>query len=182
MNVDDAVDLAYRERDRIAAVDLDGADRVAGWTVTLDRAKRRLGLTNYDRREVSLSAPIVALNPQPVVVVTIRHEWAHVIAGQDVGHRRAWQTIAVAVGAPPTVCTTAAAPPARYRAWCTRCGDLLAGGRHRTSTALTRPGWTHTGHCRGRLLWIDTRTPSRSALDGTPLPAAAHAAVTATSP
>lgn len=182
MNVDDALDLAYRERDRIAALDLAGADRVVGWTVKLDRAKRRLGLTAFDRRVVTLSRPIVELNPHRVIEATVRHEWAHVIAGEGVGHGHAWKTAAHAVGAPPTTCATGpiAAPPARYRAWCTRCNDLLPGGRHRTSAALGRAGWTHHGPCSGRVLWIDTATRSRRALDGTPLPHTARAILAAT--
>lgn len=47
--------MAYHERDRIADLDLAGVDRGIGWTVELDRAKRRLGLTSYNRRVVSLS-------------------------------------------------------------------------------------------------------------------------------
>ncbi len=179
MNPDDALDLAYAERDRIACLDLAGAPRAFGWRVELDRAKRRLGLTRYDDQVVSLSRHLIVLNPQSAVLETIRHEWAHAVVGEGVGHGPTWRHVAIVVGASPTrLAHDVVAPPARYRAWCTRCQQVLPGGRHRTSAALRRPTWTHTGRCRGPLLWIDTHNNARAALDGTPLPPDAQAAPT----
>ena len=56
------------------------------WKTVIDRAKNRLGICRYSRKEIGLSRDFVELNSQEEVLQTILHELAHVIAGPKHNH------------------------------------------------------------------------------------------------
>lgn len=117
-----------------------------GWTFGWDTAKRRLGMCCYKRKRISLSVDYVRLNDRAVVLDTILHEIAHALVGWGHKHGPVWQAKAVAVGAKPVACKTAAdvvsapapieakcpacpmvykrykAPPRGRKYWCRKCG------------------------------------------------------------
>lgn len=107
-----------------------------GWTFHFDRAKRRLGVCRGARREISLSAHLVARNglahrdEQGVQVVddVIRHEIAHAIDFERRGrsdHGRTWQAICRRVGAEPSRTYEGGSldvVPGKYVARCPACG------------------------------------------------------------
>jgi len=74
------------------------------WTVTFDNSKRRAGLCNMTKREISFSRHHVKNNLSPVIRDTILHEFAHAIAFErhgDTGHGFHWKNIAQQLGATP---------------------------------------------------------------------------------
>jgi predicted SprT family Zn-dependent metalloprotease len=96
-----------------------------GWRTTLDRAKMRAGCCRYNRRTISLSAPIIALNSWQETLDTIRHEVAHALVGPGHAHDQVWQEMAVRLGAQPKARCTSKTPRARYQLFCMRCGSLV---------------------------------------------------------
>ncbi|MGJ8725880.1 MAG: SprT family zinc-dependent metalloprotease [Roseibacillus sp.] len=79
-----------------------------GWTGSLDNAERRFGICRPAKREISLSRPLAALNPEEEVLDTILHEIAHALAGietgQNCGHDERWKAICRRIGARPDRC------------------------------------------------------------------------------
>ncbi|GAA1717298.1 hypothetical protein GCM10009809_11590 [Isoptericola hypogeus] len=90
-------------------MDLDAVARLArglmddhglgAWTFRFDRARRRAGLCRYDRREISLSAPLMALYDEADVREVVLHEIAHGLVGARHGHDEAWRATARILGA-----------------------------------------------------------------------------------
>ena len=69
-----------------------------GWSFKFDRAVSRFGLTSYNKKTISLSAPLTIANDEAQVMDTILHEIAHVLAGHAAGHGPAWARQARAIG------------------------------------------------------------------------------------
>lgn len=69
-----------------------------GWVFKFDRAVRRLGLTNYRAKTISLSEPLTLLNPDSQVRNTILHEIAHALVGSMNGHNDVWRSKAISIG------------------------------------------------------------------------------------
>jgi predicted SprT family Zn-dependent metalloprotease len=69
------------------------------WTLRFDGAKQRAGLCRHDRREISLSAPLVSLYSEDEVRETVLHEIAHALVGARHGHDAVWRATAVRIGA-----------------------------------------------------------------------------------
>lgn len=159
MEIHDAQNLAYRLMDEHGLT-------VDGWTLTLDNAKRRLGVCRYGRREIGLSAPIVALNDVSVIHDTILHEIAHALAGHAAGHGPRWKSVAREIGARPDRCADASevvAPAARWKGLCRVCGFEVP--RHRLTASARRAACPDccNKHNRGRfseayvLTWQENR-------------------------
>lgn len=89
------------------------------WDLTFDRAVRRAGLTDFTRRRISLSRPLMAEFEPPMVRETILHEVAHALAGPRHNHDAEWKKLAAAIGANPRARITGApAPDPKWRAVC----------------------------------------------------------------
>ena len=67
------------------------AHGITDWRVEWDNAKRRNGLTDYNRKVISLSAPLTNIRTVDEVRQTIGHEIAHVLVGPGHGHGPVWQ-------------------------------------------------------------------------------------------
>jgi len=69
-----------------------------GWKFDWSRAKRTLGLCDYRRKTIYLSASYVANNDVSQVRLTILHEIAHAIVGSEHGHDYVWQAKCIEIG------------------------------------------------------------------------------------
>lgn len=105
------------------ALDLMQRHCLHGWTFAFDRAKRRFGCCDYDRRRISLSSHLVQLNSEDQVQDTILHEIAHALAGRKAGHGKTWQQVAKAIGCSTMRCydATVIEPPPRFEGTCPGC-------------------------------------------------------------
>ena len=74
------------------------------WSVGLDRAKTRAGVTFFRKRRISLSAPLTRLHDEAQVRDTILHEIAHALVGPEHGHDRAWKAKAREIGSSDSRC------------------------------------------------------------------------------
>lgn len=68
------------------------------WRLTFDRAKTRAGQCRFDRREISLSSPLMRLQDEKEVRETILHEIAHALVGPEHGHDALWRQTARSIG------------------------------------------------------------------------------------
>ena len=72
---------------------------VGDWELTLDRARRRAGLTDHARHRISLSRALMELYDADEVRETVLHEIAHARVGAAHGHDAVWRAEAVRLGA-----------------------------------------------------------------------------------
>lgn len=109
--------------------DLDGRE----WTFEFDRAKKRFGQCDYDRRVISQSAHLAELNDEHTCAQNVLHEIAHALAGSQAGHGPVWQRIARSIGDDGARCygRTVKTPAPKYQPVCWRCDSLGRGKRHR---------------------------------------------------
>ena len=142
---------------RRLATDLMARHRLTGWRLVFDNAKTRAGACHSDRREITLSRPLISLYAPEQATQTVLHEIAHALAGAGHGHDRVWRTIARRIGytggrclpvdAPKVdgpwvgVCaaghrTTAHRRPVRVRS-CPQCSPRF--------DVSARYGWTYRG-------------------------------------
>jgi predicted SprT family Zn-dependent metalloprotease len=129
----------------------------AGWSLTYDSAKRRAGVCRFDRREIGLSAPWVAVNDLDAVRDTVLHEVAHALVGPRHGHDATWRRVAVDLGCSGSRCTDPDQPTVEP-AWLGVCPAGHTSGRHRRPERVMTCGvcsrgfdlahvlsWTHHG-------------------------------------
>ena len=100
--------------------------QLKGWKFKCDNAKRRLGLTNYNTKTISVSNYFVREKSvtQKLVENTILHEIAHALVGHGHGHDNVWRERAIQIGCDGKRCSDDVgelAPP-KYIIQCTRCG------------------------------------------------------------
>ncbi|GAA2635210.1 SprT-like domain-containing protein [Paractinoplanes durhamensis] len=81
-----------------------------GWRLVFDNAKTRAGVCRFDRKEIGLSRPLVALYDVEQVTETVLHEVAHALAGPRHGHDRVWRATARRIGSTGERCMPADAP------------------------------------------------------------------------
>jgi hypothetical protein len=68
------------------------------WQFSWDYSKRRMGVCWYNKRVISLSAPLTLKRDEAAVVDTILHEIAHALVGKRNGHNKIWKAKAIAIG------------------------------------------------------------------------------------
>lgn len=102
---------------------------LGAWRLQFDRAKTRSGACLYDRRTISLSAPMVTLMDDGEVRETLLHEIAHALAGPDHGHDETWRRIAQRLGATGSVTLRTSAIPTHD--WVGTCPRGHTALRHR---------------------------------------------------
>lgn len=68
------------------------------WQFAYDRAVRRLGLCNYQKRLISVSRHFAATASEEEFRQIVLHEIAHAIVGPGVGHGPLWQKTARSIG------------------------------------------------------------------------------------
>ena len=70
----------------------------AVWTFGFDNAKRRAGLTDYDRHRISVSRYLAARWDDDAIHQVLLHEVAHALAGTRSGHGPRWKAVAAELG------------------------------------------------------------------------------------
>jgi hypothetical protein len=68
------------------------------WSVSEDRAIKRMGCTHHDTRTITYSKYYLESAPYDEIVNTIRHECAHAIAGPHAGHGPIWRRTFIYLG------------------------------------------------------------------------------------
>lgn len=68
------------------------------WSFTFDRARRRVGLCNYNKRVISVSRHYAAEHDLREMEQVVLHEIAHAIAGHAAAHGPAWRAHARRIG------------------------------------------------------------------------------------
>ncbi|MEL7302035.1 MAG: SprT-like domain-containing protein, partial [Pseudomonadota bacterium] len=171
---DDALALARRLMDALGRDLLGEPLQARGWTVGLDRARRRLGACHLSARRITLSAHLLPSLPPDEVEDTIRHEIAHAIDGERRGrtnHDGAWKAVARACGARPERTFRGDLPDdsaeAPYSAVCPTCG--ATSGLHRQPVhprrcrachAAKQPAYLTVRHsASGKTIWPGGATP-----------------------
>lgn len=94
------------------------------WTFIFDRAKKRFGQCNYQKKQISLSKYLVELNSEQEVRDTILHEIAHALCGYSAGHGKKWQECVIKLGGKPDRCysgKTVNTPLLKYTVFCPWC-------------------------------------------------------------
>ena len=143
---------------------------LTGWTVVLDRAKRRAGVCDFRHQRIGLSAPLTQLHDEATVRDTILHEIAHALAGPRHRHDARWRRIALEIGCSGARCVDEDAP-AVEAPWQGVCPAGHTVGRHRrpervmTCSQCSRAfdlahllEWTHRG--RATVMHPGTTSPS----------------------
>lgn len=69
-----------------------------GWGFQFNRGKTTIGLCNYRRKTIYLSALLVPKMTPAQIERTLLHEIAHAIAGHKAGHGAYWQHICLSIG------------------------------------------------------------------------------------
>ncbi|GIM91958.1 SprT-like domain-containing protein [Paractinoplanes toevensis] len=95
---------------RQLAAGLMARHRLTGWHLVFDNAKTRAGVCRYDRKEIGLSRPLIALYEPDQVTDIVLHEIAHALAGPRHGHDRVWRATARRIGCSGERCMPADAP------------------------------------------------------------------------
>ena len=107
------------------------------WTLVMGRAKTYYGFCRYGAKTITLSVPLVELNPLETAVDTILHEIAHALAGHKAGHGPEWRKIALSIGCDgKRVKSDGVAPPRKYVGTCPVC-DRKSYRHRRTNTACS---------------------------------------------
>ena len=115
MNIDDAEKIAQKILQEEVLDD---------WSFRFDFAKKRFGMCNYSKKEISLSKYLVELNNEEKVRDTIIHEIAHAIAGYSAGHGKDWKRCVVRMGGVPERCYSPQevnTPKLKYTIFCKTC-------------------------------------------------------------
>lgn len=68
------------------------------WSFGFDRAVRRAGLCNYQKKLITVSRHFAAHASQEDVQQIVLHEIAHALAGPKAGHGQLWKQIAKQIG------------------------------------------------------------------------------------
>jgi len=69
-----------------------------GWRFALDNAVRRFGQCNHQKRTITVSRKLAAVNSEARMRNTLLHEIAHALVGPGHGHNSTWHARAVAIG------------------------------------------------------------------------------------
>lgn len=85
------------------ALSLIEKNSLTGWLFKFDSGKRRFGFCQPNKKTITLSRQLVALNDEVEVTRTILHEVAHAMAPRD-GHGKKWAAACVQLGIAPARC------------------------------------------------------------------------------
>lgn len=135
------------------------------WTVVLDNAKGRAGITKYRQKVIGLSRMWTEIHTPEQVERTTLHEIAHALAGYGAGHGNVWKAIYRSIGGTGGTCSEVT-PEQReaitYR-WVGTCPAGHEYKRHRLTQGSRNGLCTYCSRWveNRRLSWVDTTLPVR---------------------
>lgn len=110
-------ELEHIARDTLSKYDLND------WEFKWTRAKTQMGICNYTQKFIALSLPLAEVNTRETNIDTILHEVAHILAGKEAQHGRAWQQACLRIGADPSRLAYGCNKiEGKYRYKCGTCG------------------------------------------------------------
>lgn len=101
------------------------------WTFQLTNAKTQAGYCNERKKIISMSIPIINLNPLESAIDTLKHEIAHALVGCVNGHNSAWKATAARLGATPKACHNDKTPDGKFLGICNTCENSVKVHRRR---------------------------------------------------
>jgi predicted SprT family Zn-dependent metalloprotease len=140
MDFKQAFDLLREEMGAHGLIDL-------GWEARMDHARKRFGVCRMSSKEISLSRPLVELNPEDEVRDTILHEIAHALAWEihkeNCGHDARWKAICERIGARPerTYDNDVVQPDLPWVLYHIETGEIFATYQRRPSRDSSRMWW-----------------------------------------
>jgi predicted SprT family Zn-dependent metalloprotease len=99
-----------------------------GWSLQFSKSCRVFGHCSYKKQQITLSAPLSALNTETRVRNTILHEVAHALVGPGHKHNKFWKQKAITIGCDGERCYDSSAvikPPKRYKGTCLNCNKQI---------------------------------------------------------
>ena len=120
------------------------------WSFRFDHARRRFGCCHLDKRIISLSFRITALNNEEAVRDTILHEIAHALSPM-MGHGEIWKAKCMEIGANPSRCygDEVATPALAWKGTCPVCGLIIKKSRKPRFKSWHR----HCGNVGQLIVW-----------------------------
>ena len=101
---------------------------LVGWSFEFDKAQQRFGCCNFNKKRITLSRTLTALNSEAEVEDTILHEIAHALVGPRNGHNEIWRAKAIEIGCNGKRCWDSEkviSPKPKYRLFCKKCGFIF---------------------------------------------------------
>jgi len=91
-----------------------------GWNIAIDHAKKRLGLTDYTKKLITVSKHFLRgpTCDEKKIRNTVLHEIAHALAGHKAAHGEKWKKIALKIGCNGKICDTMDLPDAKWLMVC----------------------------------------------------------------
>lgn len=99
------------------------ARHLPGWTLTWNRARRRLAFCNCDSQVISLSRHLTAVLTEAELRDVVLHEIAHGLVGCEHQHDASWKAQARALGAVPRAQRPVANSKALPAPWIGKCAS-----------------------------------------------------------
>jgi hypothetical protein len=102
--------------------------KLEGWTFSFANTRRRLGVCKHRNKQIQISAFYAQNNSNDAVLDTLRHEFAHALAGPGAGHGPRWKAWAIRLGAMPRACDSSphtVLEPGDWQATCPACGFVF---------------------------------------------------------
>jgi predicted SprT family Zn-dependent metalloprotease len=125
-------------------------NNVFDWQVKIcDRSKRTLGLCDYRKKEIRLGRWMFQHLSDDEIVDTIRHEVAHVLAGDRAGHGYVWRQYARQLGAKPEQYFHGKVDHYSWETFCVTCGKVSKRNFNRRSDKVLSK--RRSGCCSGPL-------------------------------
>ena len=113
------------------------------YELVFDNAKKRAGMCNYNRKQISISRNLLKLNDINAFNETVLHEIAHAIVGPEHGHNEYWRQTAISIGCSGSRTHSMKLSEPKYWMGCISCN---------TSKSYERlPNKYKIAHLQGRL-------------------------------
>ena len=130
----------------VKAQELMQKHNLTDWTFRFDNAKRRGGLCNYRKKEISLSIGFCNKASYDEIVNVCLHEIAHALVGPGHHHNAVWRAKAKEIGCTAERCHRVEFTEPKYIIRCNACKTEFK--RHRMNARLRHRLSTNKGTCR----------------------------------
>lgn len=116
------------------------------WTFDWDNAIQRFGCCHHSSKKITISLPLLRINPIDLLKNTVNHEIAHALAGHKAGHGPDWKQKCFLTGAKPERCCKAGITTGNYKGTCSNCPFVC----FKKKMPRNNGSWRHSG-CKGKI-------------------------------